>query len=79
MACNVEEDDELTAACALCPNEDCGSLVISHRTEGTPSSDLVDFVCSRCGLAFSVPEGELVFQSIAVEMFLAKVLHITHA
>jgi hypothetical protein len=24
----VAEDDELTATCALCPNEDCGSLVI---------------------------------------------------
>ena len=75
----VEEDDELTAACALCPNEDCGSLVISYRTACAPSSDLWDFVCLRCGLAFSVPEGELVFQSVAPEMLFAKLPHIAHA
>jgi hypothetical protein len=75
----VEEDDELTAACALCPDEDCGSLVISYRKAGAPSSDLGDFVCSRCGLAFSVPEGELVFQSIAPEMLFARLPHMTHA
>jgi len=72
MECDADDVDELTTACALCLNEDCGSLVISCRTSGEPSSDPWDFVCSRCGLAFSVPEGELVFQSIAVEMLLAK-------
>jgi hypothetical protein len=75
MECDAEDVDELTAACALCLNEDCGSLVISYRTAGERSSDMWDFMCSRCGLAFSVPEGELVFQSIAVEMLLAKLPH----
>ena len=79
MQYDVEEDDELTAVCALCTNEDCGSLVVSYRTAGAPSSDLWDFLCSRCGLAFSVPEGELVFQSIAPGMLLAKLLHVAHA
>jgi hypothetical protein len=79
VAYDVEEDDELTAVCALCTNEDCGSLVVLYRTAGAPSSDLWDFVCSRCGLAFSVPEGELVFQSIAVEMLFARLVGPTHA
>jgi hypothetical protein len=61
VAYTVAEDDEHTAACALCRNEDCGSLVISYRTAGERGSDLWDFVCWQCGLAFSVPEGELVF------------------
>ena len=66
-AYDVEEDDELTAACALCRNEDRLSLVISYRTAGERGSDLWDFLCLRCGLAFSVPEGELVFQSLALQ------------
>jgi hypothetical protein len=70
-----EDVDELTAACALCLNEDCGALDVSYRTAGERSSDPWDFVCSRCGLAFSVPEGELVFQSITVETLLAKLPH----
>jgi hypothetical protein len=72
MECDAEDVDELTA---LCVNEDCGSLVVSYRTAGEGSSDLWDFACSRCGLAYSVPEGELVFQSIAVETLLAKLPH----
>ena len=79
MECDVEDNDELNAACSLCLNEACGSLVISYRTEQERSSDVWDFVCSRCGLAFSVPEGELVFHSIAVEMLLAKLPHVAHA
>lgn len=79
MTYDVAEDDELIAASVLCRNEDCGSLVISYQTAGERRSDLWDFVCSRCGLAFSVPEGELVFQSIAPGMLLAKLPHIAHA
>ena len=78
MAYALAEDNEYTAACALCWNEDCGSLVISYRTAGERGSDLWDFVCLRCGLAFSVQEGELVFQAIAPGMLLPKLSRIAH-
>jgi hypothetical protein len=51
VAYALAEDNEHTATCALCWNEDCGSLVISYQTAGERGSDLWDFVCLRCGLA----------------------------
>ena len=79
MVCDVEEEDEVIAACALCPNEDCGSLVISYRAADIRSADAWDFVCSRCGVEFSVPEKQLILQSVALEMLLGKLPHIAHA
>jgi len=78
MVCE-EEEDEVIAACALCPNEDCGSLVIAYRTIGTPSADPWNFVCSRCGTDFSMPEEELVFQSLALATLLGKSSRIASA
>jgi hypothetical protein len=79
MVYEADEEDELIAACGLCPNEDCGSLVISYRTADTPSSEPWDFLCSRCGTVFSVPDDELVFQSVLLEKLLEKMPQITHA
>ncbi len=72
-------ENEVIAACALCPNEDCGSLAISYRMPAARTSDLWDFECSRCGTEFLVSEGELAFQSMALTMLLGKLPHITHA
>jgi hypothetical protein len=79
MVYEVDEEDEVIAACGLCPNEDCGSLVISYRTAGTPSSEPWDFLCARCGTVFSVPDEELVFHSVPLENLLDKVSKMAHA
>jgi hypothetical protein len=79
MACAVEEENEVIAACALCPNEDCGSVVISYRTYGKRDSDPWDFKCSRCGTDFSAPQEEVGLHSVAVGTLLEKSLHMTHA
>jgi len=62
----VGEEAEVIAACALCPNEDCGALVVAHRWEGE-KSEVWDFVCSRCGVEFSRREEELIFQLVPLE------------
>ncbi len=79
MACEVEEGDEVIAACALCPNDNCGSLVISYREAAARSSDLWDFVCSRCGFEFSVSQEEILFQFMPLEVLLGKLPHTAHA
>ena len=79
MICDGEEEGEVIAACALCPNEDCGSVVLSYRTAGRCGSDPWDFVCSRCGTDFSVPEEELLLQSVALETLLGKLPQVAHA
>ena len=78
MVCE-EEEDEVIAACALCPNEDCGSLVIAYRAAGIASAEPWNFVCSRCGTDFSMPEEELVCQSLALATLLGKSSHIAYA
>lgn len=65
MTRHQQAKDEMIAACALCPNEGCGALVISYRSAETPARDLWEFVCSRCGAEFSVPEDELLVQPAA--------------
>jgi hypothetical protein len=62
-----EQRDDVVAAASSCPVIDCGSLVIDYR----PADSFLlghredwEFTCSRCGMAFTVPQSELIFQSI---------------
>jgi len=64
----IGEEAEVIAACALCPNEDCGALIIGHRWAEECSSDIWEFTCSRCGVEFSKREEELIFQFVPLEM-----------
>ena len=52
---------------ALCPNEECGSLVTSYRIQD--SATVRNFVCSRCGTEFSLPDDQLEFQPKVLEQF----------
>ena len=50
---------------ALCPNEECGSVVTSYRIQD--SATLCDFVCSHCGTEFSLPDDQLESEPIMLE------------
>jgi hypothetical protein len=67
MPQTLKQRDEIVAAASSCPALDCGSLVLDYR----PSDSVLlghpgdwEFTCSRCGAEFTVPRGELIFQSI---------------
>ena len=62
-----EERDDIIAAASRCPVPDCGSLVVEYRAANNvrPSHpEDWDFTCSRCGIEFTVAQGELIFQSV---------------
>jgi len=68
-------DDELAAG-TLCPTPDCGALVVTYRTSSGASVKrprLFEFACPRCGVEFTVPEAELIFQSVPRSWLLAKI------
>jgi hypothetical protein len=84
--CNVEaspmldswdERDEVVAAGSICPLAECGALVISYRPPDPAgrvnARSWCEFTCSRCGIDFTVPEDELIFQSVPKEWLLARV------
>jgi hypothetical protein len=59
--------DDIVAAASSCPMPDCGSLVIDYRPADSVRPDHPEdweFTCSRCGMAFTVTRGELIFQSV---------------
>jgi hypothetical protein len=69
-----EQRNQSVAAASSCPALDCGSLVLDYRP--TDSLELGhpqdwEFTCSRCGTEFTVPRGELIFQSIPRRWFSA--------
>jgi len=72
-----DERDEVVAAGSICPVPDCGALVISYRppdrTGHINAISWCEFTCSRCGIDFTVPEDELIFQSVPKEWLLARV------
>ena len=77
MLDNRDERDEVVAAESICPVPDCGALVISYRQPDRAGRDnaksWVEFRCTRCGIDFTVPEDELIFQSVPKEWLLARV------
>jgi hypothetical protein len=61
-----ERDDEVMVG-ATCPIQDCGVLVVAYRPPaftGRDNADPSEFTCPRCGTDFTVPEGDLIFQSV---------------
>jgi hypothetical protein len=74
---NWDERDEVVAAGSICPVADCGALVISYRPPYRAGHDNAkswcEFACTRCGTDFTVPEDELIFQSVPKEWLLARV------
>jgi hypothetical protein len=57
--------DDRVAAVSSCPVLDCGSLVIEYCPAGSirlGHSEYWEFTRSRCGMNFSVTQGELIFQ-----------------
>ena len=77
MSDDRDERDEVVAAGSICPVPDCGALVISYgpsdRVEPVNAKSWWDFACTRCGTDFTVPEDELIFQSVPKEWLSARV------
>jgi|SRR5579862_3344210 len=72
-----DERDEVVAAGSICPVPDCGALVISYRPLDRVRHDNAiswcEFACTRCGTDFTLPEDELIFQSVPTEWLLARI------
>jgi hypothetical protein len=67
---------EEVAAGAICPMPDCGELVIALKPTSADEHGLGkpwEFTCPRCELEFTVPEDELMFQSVPKEWVLARI------
>jgi hypothetical protein len=77
MLDDPDERDEVVAAGSICPIPDCGALVVSYRrtdrTGGDNANSWCEFACTRCGTDFTVPENELIFQSVPKEWLLARI------
>ena len=59
--------DDIIAAASICPMPDCISLVIEYSTAGSVRPGHPEdwrFTCPRCGMEFTVGQGELIFQSV---------------
>jgi len=71
-----EQREDVIAAGTTCPMPDCGALAIAYRsTEDVRHDDAEpwEFTCPRCEFEFTVPEGDLIFQSVPKNWLSAKV------
>ncbi len=70
-----EERDDEVAAGAICPIPDCGAIGVAFRPKYIRGgyAEPWEFTCPRCGIDFTVPEHELVFQSVPRDWLLARV------
>jgi len=72
-----DERDDVVAAGSICPVPDCSALVVSYKPPARMGRDTArswfEFTCLQCGMDFSVPEDELIFQSVPKEWLFAKV------
>jgi hypothetical protein len=62
-----EQRNDIVAAASRCPVSECGSLVIEYRAAGSVRPghpEDWEFTCPRCGIEFTVAQGELIFQSV---------------
>jgi hypothetical protein len=67
MSHDFEYGDDVLAAASCCPVADCNSLVIEYRPADSVRFGHPEdwrFTCSRCGMEFTVVQGELIFQSV---------------
>ena len=72
----LEQCDDIVAAASSCPVPDCSSLVIDYRPSGSVRPghpEDWEFMCSRCGMEFTVTQGELIFQSVPKQWLSAKI------
>jgi hypothetical protein len=72
----LEQYDDIVAAASSCPVPDCSSLVIDYRPAGSVRHDHPEdweFTCSRCGMEFTVTQGELIFQSVPKQWLSANI------
>ena len=70
-----DEHDDIAAG-SSCPMPNCGELAVAYRsTDGVERdrSEPWEFTCPRCGIDFTVPEDELIFQSVPSKWLLAGV------
>ncbi|MGB9074207.1 MAG: hypothetical protein WCC22_16335 [Terriglobales bacterium] len=76
MAYDGEERDDVVAAASSCPVPECSSLVIEYRAAGSSGpghQEDWEFTCSRCGMEFTVAQGELIFQSVPKQWLSANI------
>ena len=77
MLDDSDERDDVVAAGSICPVPDCAALVVSYRPPERTGRDNArsscEFTCPHCLIDFSVPEDELIFQSVPKEWLLARV------
>jgi hypothetical protein len=67
MSHDWEQREDIVAAASSCPEPDCSSLVVGYRAAAAVASDHSEnwwFTCPRCGMEFTVPPGDLIFQSV---------------
>jgi hypothetical protein len=72
----LEHCDDIVAAASSCPVPDCSSLVIDYRPADSVRHDHPEdweFTCSRCGMEFTVTQGELIFQSVPKQWLSANI------
>ena len=72
----LEHCDDIVAAASSCPVPDCGFLVVEYRAAGSVRpghAEDWEFMCSRCGMEFTVTQGELIFQSVPKQWLSAKI------
>jgi hypothetical protein len=74
MAYEWDQRDDIAAG-SSCPKPDCGAMAVAYRSADDAGRDskLWKFICPRCGIDFTVPEAELIFQSAPKGWRLAKV------
>ncbi|MFY9909220.1 MAG: hypothetical protein WCF22_18270 [Candidatus Sulfotelmatobacter sp.] len=68
-----EEHDSIAAG-SSCPMPDCAALAVAYKSvDGVARdhSEPWEFTCPRCGIDFTVPEDELIFQSVPKQWLLA--------
>jgi hypothetical protein len=72
-----DEGNAVEAAGSICPVADCPALVVSYKPpDGTGHDNAkswCEFACTHCGTDFTVPEDELIFQSVPKQWPLARV------
>jgi hypothetical protein len=72
-----DEHDDVVAAGSICPIPNCGTLVVAYgppdRTARDNARPWWEFTCPNCGTDFTVPEDELMFQSVPREWLLVRV------
>jgi hypothetical protein len=58
---------DLIASGTTCPMPDCGALAVTYRSTGFVKSDdaeMWEFICGRCGIEFTAPKSDLIFESV---------------